>query len=1028
MNSRFVNYERWNDFIARYFFFSGNYADRRVYLDLDEAFWAGAASHFDQEVAKLEPEFSLALRNTLDLSPGTSVFALHTERCESWWRAGGHSAPPPFIALLGAFSLAADKMARDAETHASNYYDRLLEVFSMGPTPVVKDFIQKSFRQDSNYFWNALASWLNRNAGKYGWPTAESRGKKKFVSRAMSQAIMRSADKQLLRSVFSEMHFQAGRLINVDALKFRLLSHLDTYHPTSNLLRLLRGEDFQDLVLRIAQDELLNWTPDSQITGGNVRQSSLYFTVQFYQDLGKTCFEMYLVSNPTVLLNGMSFDASIANSSSGFRSFNKGIYFAELHDLGCWSVEPWEKFFPGDLLGEDIELTSAELGSPTFRRSGKSLYVFSRGRAPGQFIETSNPTMGEDVLIMCRIERKLELITYLDAVAAPGYVAVEDLLGLPRQWVLFQKVIILRHLFAKNMPELAVHDSEHVALTGGVQIEINRFHYRHLPTLCVFGWPGEFSVQMKVQSHLDQTEDQAFAESGLKGEYLIDLNDKFNLDSTCSIEVSVSSLGRSASSEQRKIKFDVIVPGCSADLLFSIPFDRAVLEFDPGVPERFRAVFYESLYGREAGEEKEFIEGCFITVGEDHLYPRISLGSQLEESSLLANELSAQPGRNASGETLSSCTSRQCTDPLNPYGVHSFELPYMRGQRVGVQRGSIPATCTFCKIRGYVDVERDRKRARETGQTPVRRTSLRRYFAAPKVISNDEIFDSVNSLKFGSTQAIQRVIEYVDTSPWAATEYLFNLSAMGNAEILWDDSKTTPRRWSAAATHLSISSSGLIRVCGLQTSNKQVQFMEFCTDRDISVERVEDTGIPYVQAYCAFDEIDALIEGASKIFKPSGIRVSRDFADQLLAILPPMSTVIGGASQCSIGRLKLEYFDIQGFRWVAAQDCQKIGCYRSREFGSRYFFKGPGMAYDSAVLLERRTALYQAFSAAKVLPFRYDKDKQTLHIARHISFPLLVKRCLVAASRKYLHVDNYSETYLGLHEQYLKKAIAILYS
>jgi len=999
-----------------------------VYLDLDESFWEEAASHFDQEPQKVERDFSLALRTTLDFSPGASVFALHRERYVSWRRSGAQQSPPPFIALLGAFSLAASRMARDESTHASNYYDRLLEVFSIGEAQEVRDILEKSYRQDSEIFWDALGSWLNTNSGKYGWPTAESRGTKKFVSRAMSQAIMRSADKQLLRNVFSELHFQSGRHINIDALKFRLLSHLDIYHPTSNLLRLLRGEDFQELVMRIAQDELLNWTPDAKITKGDTRNSSLYFEVQFYQELGKSCFEMYLVSNSNISLSNMRFNAPNANSSSGFRSFNEGIYFTELHDLGCWSVEPWDKFFPGDLLGEDIELKSAEPESPIFRRSGKSLYVFCRGRAPGQFIETSNPTMGESVLIMCRVERKSDLLAYLDAAAAPGYVALDELTGLPRQWVLFQKVIILRHHFLPDMPELAVHDSEHVSLTGGMQVEANRFHFCHLPTLCVFGWPGEFSVQIMIKLPLAQTEDVVCVESGLKGEYVLELKERLKPGSSCSVEVTVSSTGRSSAAERRIVKFDVVVPGCPTDFLFLFPFDRTILQFSPSIPERFRPASYESLYGQNMDEDLEYVEGCFISVSRGHPSPRTSLRSQPEESSLLGHEFSPNSSRHASDETLSVCNSRQCADPLNPYGVHSFELPYMRGQRVEKYKGSIAATCTFCKIRGQVEVGREKRRVKDRVQAPFSSVRLTSFFNTPKVISKHEIFDSVNSLKFGSLQGIQRIVEHVDTSPWAASEYLLNMSAMGNAEILWDDLKITPRRWSTTKTHLSITSSGLVRLCGLQTSGKQELFMNFCADHSISAERVDGNDIPYVQAHCATEEIDTVIDGVSELFKSSGIEVCHDFAEQLLMLLPPMSAAIEGASQCSIGHLKLEYFEIEGFRWVLTQDCFKVGCYRSREFGSRYFFKGPGMVHDSAVLLERRAALYMAFAARRVLPFRYEKAKRILRVPRHISFPLLVKRCLIAASKQYLHLDAYWETYLELDHEHLKTAVDILYS
>ena len=206
----YVNWDRydlWNDAVFRHFF-GEDQLGRLVYIDVDDEILTNLAP---DSQAKGDPirDFVEVLRRTLSVR-GSQLVDNHLGRARQW-KQEGSPAPAPFVALLSLFCLAAQRMQSDQKFTANNYYDRLAQVLFGSRYSGTQRKALTSGMQKVDLLWNELDGWLWSQGWRYGRPSAQPMYKLAHVGWPLSQALLRSHDRQRLPGFFREAGLEAGQ-------------------------------------------------------------------------------------------------------------------------------------------------------------------------------------------------------------------------------------------------------------------------------------------------------------------------------------------------------------------------------------------------------------------------------------------------------------------------------------------------------------------------------------------------------------------------------------------------------------------------------------------------------------------------------------------------------------------------------------------------------------------------------------------------------------------------------------------------
>jgi hypothetical protein len=234
---------------------------RPVYLDMEDDVVARLA---DRAGAQGDPKeaFTEAVRPTLYLWPERDgcLLDLHIRRLRRW-QDSGRAGPPPCLALLAFFSLAAEGMRTDENLRSNNYYSRLAELLGSdlpGQRPAVEK-LGRDFRKDSLTLWNALNAWLLEADGARGLPTAYSFDWRSYVGVPISQALLREEERLALRDMFVRYRLRPGQQIAASDMMRLLEDWLPGSDLNEGIKRLFRQSDAKARFADIAAIELEHW-------------------------------------------------------------------------------------------------------------------------------------------------------------------------------------------------------------------------------------------------------------------------------------------------------------------------------------------------------------------------------------------------------------------------------------------------------------------------------------------------------------------------------------------------------------------------------------------------------------------------------------------------------------------------------------------------------------------------------------------------------------------------------------------------
>src|SRR5262249_7467562 len=141
---------------------------------------------------------------------------------------------------------------------AHNYYDRLCELLH---TVSLEDkhAIKKGYRDCAETLWHYLNNWLEDWDGDRGLPTARSLDRRRHVSLAISQALVKQHDRMQLRKMFSFYDLTPGQPVGFLQMRQVLQHWLSSGHHPSLARLWQRGDEFKDRMSEIACTELQSW-------------------------------------------------------------------------------------------------------------------------------------------------------------------------------------------------------------------------------------------------------------------------------------------------------------------------------------------------------------------------------------------------------------------------------------------------------------------------------------------------------------------------------------------------------------------------------------------------------------------------------------------------------------------------------------------------------------------------------------------------------------------------------------------------
>ncbi|MDC0359168.1 hypothetical protein OAM92_00390 [Acidimicrobiales bacterium] len=440
-------YKRWNIAIADVVY-PVSEAGIPVYLDLEDDVLAAIAAIAEPNVSEPGEALVEAVKATLTFGRGPGkVLRQHLINLDSWWSDADTAEPPPTLALVAVFSLAAENMHDGEGKAANNYYDRLRQLLKISRDDL--DTLQKAYRFQydgmavSTYLWTSLNDWLEYLEGNRGLPTAiASATGHAHIGFPLSQALVRATDRERFIEMFAAYGLPPGGSLPPSEMA-QLLTDWMSMVPcpaTNNLERVWNREvAARERIVDVARLCLESWdgtgVDDVAVPAGAGRP-----------DLVRVRAQLRSFPGPEIEVT-LVLPARVEQEVETLEVLDKDErVIGELDLVGAASgwmtlADPSE-VSPGSLLGGLVSFRREGRPSPLGRRP-RRLIPMRYDDLMQAYIEVERVQLGEDSMLLARSEIAPVVTNLLENAARPGFNRIEVLPGLPPGWVLFKHVQIL---------------------------------------------------------------------------------------------------------------------------------------------------------------------------------------------------------------------------------------------------------------------------------------------------------------------------------------------------------------------------------------------------------------------------------------------------------------------------------------------------------------------------------------------------------------------------------------------------------
>ena len=433
-----AEYDHWNEAIAEIIFARSDEA-RPVYLDLEEDLVDELAERVGVEPGAAAETMCDVVGQTLRRTDGpASVFGRHDQRLRSWVRTG-RSTPPPTLTVLATFSLAAEQMAGGDGMAANNYFGRLRQVLRWKSGDPALDI---AYRRVAERYWDELNRWLIQEEGHRGLPTAYSLAHR-FVGLSVSQALVRSSDREKLKDFFQVFGFAPGSQVAPADLVPLMDSWIKQTHcpVTASLARLWGNAQARPRIAEAAAITLASWDGGvrARDNSGEPATGRLLLTLE----LGGFPRKRFAISALLYVP-----DPQVGRTAQVLTAVPQATIEIVPDVPGALGLAPGSSLHASDVLAGVLRVQDSRSGL-TVERRPRRLAAFREDELTRRWVEVQQVMLGDDLRLLVEaglVERVSEILT---AVARPGWTVADPYPGQPEGWTLFTGVEVL------NRPRLA---------------------------------------------------------------------------------------------------------------------------------------------------------------------------------------------------------------------------------------------------------------------------------------------------------------------------------------------------------------------------------------------------------------------------------------------------------------------------------------------------------------------------------------------------------------------------------------------
>ena len=451
-------YFRWNKAIAEVVF-SRQAAGTPVYLDLEEEILEAIRDMAEPDATEPGATLPKVVKDTLVLNNEISrVFAGHLQRLELW-RDRRTLDPPPTLALLSMLSLAAESMHTGNGMKPNNFYGRLAELLDLNDQKL--HWVKSAYRQKVNkravsaILWDSLNDWLEMLEGNRGLPTVFAL-KHAHIGFPLSQALVRQTDRKRFGDLFALNSLPPRSSLPAFDMKNLIAEWMSRKPcPVSNTLKRLWRSDIEarERIIRVALLTLESWdgipvTPltsdnNSRVAADMVRAKAVLRT-----------FPVRRLDIGLVILAHSTADVELCEVIGAGGTAVGSLELVPMASGYLTLADP-DAIHTATFLRGDVTLQRANQSRP-LRRRPRRIVPMRYDNLLMSFVECERAQLGEELLVLVRSEIVPKVIELLEVVARPGFIANDDLEGIPDEWTLFTNVQVLSSIPVEQRSKLLV--------------------------------------------------------------------------------------------------------------------------------------------------------------------------------------------------------------------------------------------------------------------------------------------------------------------------------------------------------------------------------------------------------------------------------------------------------------------------------------------------------------------------------------------------------------------------------------------
>lgn len=988
------DYEAWNTALAHRFF-GDDRAGELVYLDKDDDAFAKVCEDIGVDINDADDSLANAVRSLLCWKDsGRAAFA-EFDRVTTSWLSRRRKAlassiqvpPPPHIALLTLFSLAAERVGgANSDTGAveSGYYSNLEGLLAV-PRAESGRF-RTSFMKSSEAYWESLSLWLEDQDGYRGMPSAYAL-MHRYVGLPISQALVRARERRNLKKMFEEQGFVAGQTVSHTDMYGAIDVWINSSRTSANkaLVKMWASSELKSRIVEIALAEFATWegaVSSAEGKGGTGPGRCL----------------LTLRDGRIMLRSEMRFGLILAAASPGETCRIDGLHdMAKEFSLEALGVGSAGFDFravgvdAGSAIAGDLRVV---LGSGTERRRfPKNVVILTRDAFSAGYIESDRINAAAQSRVLVKDEPHLASAVekILADAAQPGYSRIPGGTGgVPQGWAVYTDVVLLRPpasalVTAADLSAFQPRLSTQMTITGGLKLP------GHMPR-----WSSLSPIQVMIASETDEPVDLLLL---TRNEETLQAEEHFvHCRLTVPAVVGLDDL------PQNCTDFTLSLRRGKTTLQNLAVKLRSSIDPVPDIASRFRSLCHDL-------EDPLWPMQCLPS--DDAAVPGLD-GLALSAPPVPHSCRRVEPRPNWTGNGQMRSRGKLLVvagPPENSCivtGRHRFEFPTFDGKRP--KSSWMYGVCTQCGMSKRQPTWV--RKSASSGEITARRTRNTLPELSPVGRSWNALIDALFFLGAGSRREFSTLARQLEDSAIFENQLLRDLESLGIIE-LERNADLEVVRWESAATCFGQLADGSWLLTGYWNRQLKGEVLEAleAAGATISVNAPERQSL-HVIANIPNDKIASIAEDF-------GVDLVPDASIALATALPPLSAVGGGLHRSSMPFTEwYEYFNTQSAAWTAIETAQLPGLYRvSQSFSSRYYFRSAQDVADGvAALVTVELGKHLAALEANRPIIAYDPVEATLWVPVGAELPGMYGRAAVMGGGGLPQIQrlNRSTTYFNV--------------